>query len=292
MSLYCPHCQTKNREHFTKDGNYFRKDDSKTIQRYRCKRCKKRFSLATFSSAIYQKKRRYNFTILKLYCSGVSLRRIALILNLNKNTIPNKVVFLSQLAKAENQKFLQKLQFCKVSHLQFDDLITSEHTKCKPLSVSTATDAKRRFILGVKVSQIPAFGHLAKFSQNKYGRRKSHHKQGLKDLFEQIKESVEPSALIRSDEHHNYPEFTKNYFPKAIHERFKGGRGSVAGQGELKKLRYDPLFAINHTCAILRANINRLIRKTWCTTKDPIMLQNHLELFMYFHNTYLIKSKI
>jgi hypothetical protein len=80
----------------------------------------------------------------------------------------------------------------------------------------------------------------------------------------------------------------EKFIPGAWYERFKGERGSVAGQGELKKVYRDPLFAINHTCAILRANINRLIRKTWCTTKKKDNLQRHLDLFIaYFNTVYL-----
>ncbi|EQC44199.1 hypothetical protein [Bacteriovorax sp. Seq25_V] len=48
------------------------------------------------------------------------------------------------------------------------------------------------------------------------------------------------------------------YFPEAEYRRYKGGRGCIAGQGELKKLRFDPLFTLNHTCAMFRSNINRL----------------------------------
>jgi hypothetical protein len=50
-----------------------------------------------------------------------------------------------------------------------------------------------------------------------------------------------------------------------------------------------PLFKINHTCAMLRANINRLFRRTWCTTKRPEMLKNHLDIYLHFHNKYLLK---
>ena len=41
----------------------------------------------------------------------------------------------------------------------------------------------------------------------------------------------------------------------------------MTGQGELRDKRFDPMFALNHTCAMLRANINRLFRRTWCTSK-------------------------
>ena len=95
-------------------------------------------------------------------------------------------------------------------------------------------------------------------------------------------------AIIKSDEHKLYPSFVKKNSPKSKHLRFQGGRGSFIGQGELKRVKFDPLFALNHTCAMLRANINRLIRKTWCTTKKFEMLQNHIYIYMDFHNSVLV----
>ncbi|HXH75974.1 MAG TPA: hypothetical protein VNJ08_13465, partial [Bacteriovoracaceae bacterium] len=82
------------------------------------------------------------------------------------------------------------------------------------------------------------------------------------------------------------------YLPKGKHLTFKSERGCVAGQGELKKVRFDPLFIVNHTCAMFRANVNRLIRKTWCTTKDPQRLKDHLDIFMYFYNEIILPRSL
>nr|MBX2884857.1 hypothetical protein [Granulosicoccus sp.] len=58
----------------------------------------------------------------------------------------------------------------------------------------------------------------------------------------------------------------------------------------LKKIGFDPLFAINHTFAMFRANVNRLIRKTWCTTKRVDRLEDHLAIFVSVFNTGLMDS--
>jgi len=228
--------------------------------------------------------------LFKLLASNVSMRRCALILNIHRTTVKRKFSFLATRSLGNLEDLHLKLSKTPVEHIQFDDLITIEHTKLKPLSVSIAVDVKRRFILGAEVSQIPAFGHLARLSRKKYGPRKSRHKEGLKRLFETLRPIVSPTGIVESDEHKFYPEFVRNYLPRATYNRYKGGRGCVAGQGELKKLHQDPLFILNHTCALFRANINRLIRKTWCTTKDPAMLQKHLYLFIDFHNTQIFNS--
>jgi hypothetical protein len=178
----------------------------------------------------------------------------------------------------------------QVTHLQFDDLITIEHTKLKPLTVSIAVDVNTRSILGAQVGVIGAFGHLAELSRRKYGKRINEHKKTLRRLFNEVAPTIAPKALIRSDEHKFYAEFVENYLPGRKYEQYTSIRSSVAGQGELKKTRRDPLFGINHTCAMLRANVNRLIRKTWCTTKTPQMLQRHLMIYVDFHNSVYLKA--
>lgn len=270
------------------DGSYFRKNDSRQIKRYRCRHCGKRFSTASFSLAKGQKKRRVNFQLFHLLSSGMTMRRAAKHLKIHRTTVKRKMLFLANKAEINHRKFLQSLVKNKVEHIQFDDLITTEHTKMKPLSITLAVDAKSRKILATEVSQIPAFGHLAEISRAKYGYRESYHQNGLQKLFENIESAVSPVALIESDEHNNYPNFVNSFFPKAKHKRHKGGRGCIVGQGELKKLFYDPLFILNHTCAMLRANISRLVRKTWNTTKDPRMLSAHLAIFMHYYNTYYL----
>ena len=293
MKYGCPNTQC----HFfncssqvIKNGKFKRRSDSRFVQKFKCTFCKKQFSRATFSLEKYQKKRRLNRKILEGISSGLSIRRLARNLRVDKKTVHNKIKYLAVKARVKNQKLLISLQKQPVEHLQIDDLITSEHTKLKPLTVTIAVDADRRFILAAKVSRIPAFGKISKLSRKKYGPRKSEHKDGLEKIFREIAKSINSNALIRSDEHQLYPLYVRRYLPKARFERYKGERGCVVGQGELKKLFRDPLFSINHTCAMFRANINRLIRKTWCTTKDPEMLQNHIDIFIYYFNYIYLES--
>jgi len=89
----------------------------------------------------------------------------------------------------------------------------------------------------------------------------------MKKVLERLRGVVESNGFFGSDENPNYPRILAKVFPDCTHMRIKGGRGCITGQGELKKLRYDPLFSLNHTAAMFRANINRLFRRTWCTTK-------------------------
>jgi hypothetical protein len=219
------------------------------------------------------------------------MRRSAKFLGIHRETVRKKSRYLGKKCRLQQQRLLQQLKTNKVQRLELDDLITKENSKLKPAAVSVAVDGKRRLILAVEVSQIPAFGHLAKRAREKYGHRKCHHRIGLHNLFEQIKDVVEVDAEIRSDEHRSYPEFVEKYFPNSKHLRFKSERSCIAGQGELKKTRFDPIFSINHTCASLRANVNRLIRKTWCTTKRLDCLKDHLDIYVSYFNSAILLEK-
>lgn len=192
--------------------------------------------------------------------------------------------YWSKKSKVKNQRFREKLARDQAQYLQFDDLITKEKTKLKPLSVTVAVDAERRFILASNVSQIPAFGLLAKYARKKYGTRKSQHINGLHKTFKELERVVFPYALIESDEHNNYHPIVRKYFPQAQYLQFKSEKATVAGQGELKNKKYDPIFCINHTLAMLRDSIGTLVRRSWCTTQKPERLQAHLEIFMYYYN--------
>lgn len=283
MKINCPNSDCPVKDQFIKDGIFFRKDDSHLIQRFRCKACGKKFSKATFSDTYRQKRRRINGELLGYLASNMSQKRAAFLLGVHHTTVERRFRFLAMRARRRNDLRLKKLKG-RVFNIQIDDLITKENSKLKPLTVSIAVDVNRRLILGAEVSQIPAFGHLSKIALKKYGFRKDEHYEGLERLFNRIKFFANREVLVRSDEHQRYPAFVREYLPKAKHETFKSERAHVAGQGELKKVAHDPLFIINHTCALLRANVNRLIRKTWCTTKNKDRLQDHLDIFIYFHN--------
>jgi transposase-like protein len=271
-----------------RNGFFYRKSDSKKIRKYFCRICKSYFSTVSLSPFRYQKKRRVNVIFRRLYNSGISQRRFALVMGINPKTVARRLRLFSELSQIKHEKYLNTHYKNKpLSEIQFDDLETSIHTKCKPVSVTLAVDPKTRKILKFKVSQMPAKGHLAEISRRKYGRRTDERPIGWDEFMRELTPYVESKATWTSDENPHYPFYLKRHHPEAIHKRVKGGRGAITGQAELKKLRFDPLFSLNHTCAMLRANINRLFRKTWCTSKTVQGLTDHLWMYVVYHNTVL-----
>lgn len=290
MPKQCPNCESShesqvNCSNIIRHGSYYRTSDSKKVRRFRCLNCKSSFSYATFSDCFGQKKRQKNELLRKALASGVSLRRAARIFHLNRITVVRKSIFLGM--KAEYRLFSRNAELPKATMIEFDDLETFEHTKCKPLSVTIAVESSSRRVLGFCVSSMKAKGPLVERAK-KYGQRVDTRSLARAQVFRKIQPLVDERAVIKSDMNPHYENDVSRFFPNANYIQYRGKRGSNTGQGEIKRVKYDPLFSLNHTCAKMRADVNRLFRKTWCTTKNPERLYLHLAIFADFHNEYLV----
>lgn len=291
MSVTCPRCQRQNSSSESRDiivshGSFFRKSDQTRQLRFHCKPCKKHFSLATFSPCYRQKKRHLNQRVYEGFVSGVSLRRTALLLKINRKTVVRKHIFLGLYAYLYLLK--DRENHPPATEVEFDDLETFEHSKLKPLSVITVVESGSRRILGFRVARMPAKGLLVKRSLKKYGPRRDERKSQRQSLFKELQPYIAPGAVIKSDESPHYPSDVEKFFPTCIHKAYKGQGGCVVGQGELKGGGFDPLFSLNHSYAMFRANVNRIFRRTWNTTKKPERLALHLAMYALYHNLFLI----
>jgi transposase-like protein len=284
-----------------KRGSFRRKGSARRIARFHCLRCDRSFSQATFLPEYRQQKRELNEALTRLLVSGVSGRRLAKLMGVSRDLVARRLVFLGEQARLAHEASLSagaSLRANGVSErnpeeitLQFDEMETLEHTKLKPLSIGLVVEENSRQILGISVASMPAGGLLAELSRKKYGPRPDHRAAQASRLLGSLKPWVGSRKLtFRTDEKTVYPSWIRRHFPECQHLTHKGRRGCVVGQGELKKIERDPLFSLNHTAAMFRANVNRLFRRTWCTTKRPERLLAHLYLYLRYHNTELIRA--
>jgi hypothetical protein len=125
---------------------------------------------------------------------------------MNRKTVVRK--FLLSSLEAEFELRVNNFQKPEADVMEFDDLETFEHTKCKPLSVTIAVEHKTRRILGLEVSSMPAKGKLAEKAK-KYGFRIDNRSEGRKKLFTSIKPLLRADAQIKSDSNPHYPRDVK-----------------------------------------------------------------------------------
>jgi len=80
--------------------------------------------------------------------------------------------------------------------IEFDDLETFEHTKCKPISVALAVEYKTRRVLAFEVARMPAKGLLAAISRKKYGFRIDDRPSAYEALFKALVPQVSESPQL------------------------------------------------------------------------------------------------
>src|SRR5690606_10179998 len=241
---------------------------------------------ATLSPNYRQRRVDLNPIVTDRYCSGHSRRRIAFSLKVHRKTIERKIAIASKVADQAHERFLKRHTILR--SIQLDEMESSEHSKLKPLSIALVVDPSTREILSLKACVMPAKGKLAAKSRAKYGFRADQRSDCLALELQRLKPILAEDLQILSDQCPRYPRAIRKIFPNATHHTTKGRRGCVVGQGELKRGGFDPLFTLNHTAAMVRANMSRMFRRTWNTSKCLRGLQEHLNMYRHYHNsTYL-----
>lgn len=285
----CPDCRSDSAR-YQRIGYFFKASTrAPRIQRYLCLRCGRSFSDQTGKLTYRERKPHVDQALFRLLASGVSQRRAAEILSIHRITVARKLVRLGRHARLQHEAFLKKIRNHPES-IVFDEMETFEHTKLKPLSIFVVVEDKTRVILDAKVARMPAKGLLADRSRRKYGRRADDRSQVISETLSHLAKAFPHVRLVKSDECPRYPHQVMRAFPSAEHKTYKRRRACVVGQGELKAGGRDPLFSLNHSCAMFRDNVKTLSRRTWCTVKRPDRLQGLLNLYICFHNTRIMKN--
>ena len=276
----CPFCRSiliKKKGFFTKKAGR-----AGRVQRYLCKACHRQYSDATGSPTYREKKPHVDQPLFRLLTAGVAQRASARILGVHPVTVARKLCRLGE--RARRRLHADNRGRPVGPTVVFDEMETFEHSKCKPLSIAVAVEEGSRRILAAEVASMPAKGRLAAIARRRYGPRKDGRRQALAEMCAQVAAASPTLATVKSDECPRYPSAVRRHLPGVLHVTFKGRRGCVVGQGELKAGGFDPLFSLNHTCAMIRDRVKRLSRRTWCTTKRPDRLQLLLDLYAWHHN--------
>ena len=285
-----PKCPTCGNTGIRKAGFYVRSSDRKKVQRFSCDKCSKKWSSQTFSHDYRLRKRWIDQPVFRNLASGVSERRCAQLFDVGRKSISIRVERFGLVCRDNLVASTSSSE--SAENIQFDEMETFEHTKCKPITIGLAVEANSRKVLSVHCGSIRAKGKLADIAKQKYGVRECQRKGVLTDLFTDLQKNCVATVQAESDMSPHYAKPFYKAFPEGDHIRHKGRKGCVTGQGEMKAGGRDPLFWLNHTAAMFRDNLKRLTRRTWCTTKRIDRLQRLLDIYAWAHNLRLEAPRI
>ena len=276
----CPNHNPTQTDWYMKYGYFKPKATGKKTQRYKCKHpsCGKLFSSHTGKPNEGQKKPSINDPLFKLLVSGVSLRRAAIILDVDLNTVIYHFNYLAERSKEYHEKFLLTFE---TSYVQIDELETFMWAHARALSVPMVVRFKTGDILAFAVAKKPANGKLASIGAA-LGWTADERPKKFQEMLESIKVNLKPNITIRTDSKGVYKTWINSVVPHATIDQVVGNKTQLPGTPK----QYDELFTINNTFARMRHDMNRLGRKTWSTTKTIEGLENHIWLYVAWNNKY------
>lgn len=271
-----------------RDGSYPRAADGRRVQRFRCKLCGRRFSSQTFRLDYRQQKPHLNVRVLGHFVSKVTHRQSARILQIDRKTVQRRLRLFGPTMQRWHQVFLARArrQGGLNGSFSLDELETfEEDRRLKPLTVPVLIHRKTRFLVHLETAPLPARGGLSAYDQKrklnaelKYGKRGSGSSQAIERCIVALRSvhtAAEPLQIV-TDRKVTYPPIVRKHF----------GRGGtfVREYSSTARNVFNPLFPINHTLAMLRDQISRLVRRSWAASKRLAELHHHLWIYVAWRN--------
>lgn len=269
-------------------GTYTRLCDGRVVPRFRCLECARSFSSQTFRLDYRLKLPLLHLRVFEHLASKTTLRQISRVLGIKRRTIEHRLDLLGEHCREWHQAALRRLR--RVGGLEgtfvFDELETYEEDRhLKPLTVPVLVHADSLMVLHAGVATLPSRRPVPPRKRKALerleeaeGRRESGSKRAVEAAFGVLGEVLTSTGRARlvSDRKSSYPGALRREVRRPLlHERISSRE---------KRNRYNPMFPVNLTLAMLRDGLSRLVRRTWAASKRAWRLERHLWVWIAFRN--------
>jgi len=266
-------------------GTYLPKCRWHRVQRFRCRHCRRGFSRQTFRADYRDHRPDLNVAVFLSLATGLGLRQTARNVGLSLRCTELKFRKLARHLRRLNLNLRGAL--AEGSSFQFDEFETYESRRnTRPLSVPLLIERESRFVVWAESAPIRPRGKMSKArkraveeDEKRHGPRKDLSQRAVRrtlrrgaDLSGEL-----PFVELSTDEKSSYPARAREAFGKKriVHHRTNS---------KLARMTWNPLFAINHTEAMVRDLMGRLRRETWLVTKKRRYLDLALQVWMAYRN--------
>jgi hypothetical protein len=169
---------------------------------------------------------------------------------------------------------------------QLDELETFEHNRrLAPVTVPILIARHSYFVVDLETAPLPCRGGLSPSYRKKkeerealFGTRHSGSRAAVSKCFETLAMVASPNVplVLETDRKATYAGIVREQLgEEAVHARTSSKR---------KRDYWNPLFPINHTLAMARDGISRLVRRTWGTSKLRERLGWHAWIWAVWRN--------
>jgi hypothetical protein len=169
---------------------------------------------------------------------------------------------------------------------QLDELETFEHSRrLAPVTLPVLIGRRSYFIVDLKSAALPCRGGLSPADRKRkverearFGPRRSGSRRAVSDCFKTLEEVHTPltPVVVETDR--------KSTYPGILREHFGGRLAHSRWSSKAKRDYSNPLFPINHTLAMTRDGISRLVRRSWAASKLRERLEWHAWIWAVWRN--------
>jgi len=288
---FCPHsgCPSAQAQEFAwcKKGFFLRKCDGRRVQRFLCRSCGRKFSRQTFRFTYRLRRPLLRLQLYRLLTSKVTMRQAARIVGCCRHTVERLHRRMGEVCAEFHQHQLGKIGPRIDGVFQLDELETFETDRLvRPVTVPVLIEKHSYFVIHSEVAPMGPRGRLHAAAKRRkerdvalFGPRVNGSRRAVKATLEKLHSVMDSQAIlsIQTDR--------KTSYRRLVHELFPGRLGSHVRESSRRRRDYgNVLFPINHTLAMMRDGISRLVRRSWGASKHRQRLGDHLSLWTVYRN--------
>lgn len=284
-----PACPSKSDGSFQyqRKGHYRRKCDGRLIPRFLCVNCGKQFSSQTFRFTYRYRRPNLRLQLFHLLTAKVTMRQSARILNCSRDTVDRLHRKMGRICKEYHQIVLDRNRGKINGIFQLDELETFETDRLtRPVTVPVLIERKSYFVLHTEAAAMGPRGNIHPAAQKRkdtdeirFGKRKSESREAVQRSLKLLREMLpkDKTLHLQTDRKTTYRSLARQIFPECI--------GSHVRESSRRRRDYrNVLFPINHTLAMMRDGISRLVRRSWGASKQRERLSDHLAIWVTYRN--------
>ena len=269
---------------YVRKGTYRPLCRAQPVPRFRCRSCGRYFSRQTFRADYRDHRPHLNSRVFESIASGLGLRQTARNLGISRRCCELKFRKIARHLRRLNVNLRDQLpDDCR---LQFDEFETYEGRRnTRPLSVPVLIEAKTRFVVWAETATIRPHGRMSDarkrallHDESQFGPRRDNSGNAIRRTLLRGAALVRGASVVvlETDEKSSYPRHAKEAFGSRLRHR--------TTHSKLARMTWNPLFAINHTEAMLRDLLGRLRRDSWLASKKRRYLDHALHVFIAYRN--------
>jgi len=270
-------------------GSYPRKADGRRAQRFRCLACGRRFSAQRFRLDFRLHRPQLTSRIFELLVSKTTMRQIARLLGCRRPVVAHRLRLLAGHCRAFHRQRLARVRALGGlrGSFQLDELETFEtDRRLQPVTVPVLIERHSYFVLHLETAPLAARGRLSPAKRRKKeelerrrGRRRSGSRPAVRSSFEVLRSTLAADARL------DLQTDRKATYPALVHQLFLGRLAAHVRESSKRARDYrNVLFPINHTLAMMRDGVSRLVRRSWAAAKRRARLEDHLWLWLAYRN--------